>query len=205
MGFYSNVIFPRMLEWALGPKVTADIRREVLTGVRGKVFEIGFGTGLNMPYYPAEVEELTTVDPNPGANKRAERRIAESPIQVKQLVLGGESLPMDDASFDHVVCTWTLCSIPEAEKALSEVKRVLRPGGTFHFVEHGLADNPKTQRWQKRLNPIWKVIGDGCHLDRNPRELIQDSGLTLAECRNYYLEDAPKFAGYLYQGVATRP
>ena len=165
---------------------------------------MGFGTGLNLPFYPEGVDDITTVYPNPGVNKWAERRIAESPIQVQNLVMGGEALPMDDTSFDCVVCTWTLCSIPEVERALGEIKRVLKPGGTFHFVEHGLSDDPKVQKWQNRLNPIWKIIGDGCNLNRNPRELIQDCGLNLGDCRNYYMDEGPKFAGYLYQGVATK-
>lgn len=204
MGFYSNVIFPRILDRVMDNEPTREIRTAVVGQASGDVLELGFGTGLNLPFYPESVKKITTVDPNPGVNKRAQKRIQESGVQVEHHTLSAETLPLDDASMDTVVCTWTLCSIPDPEQALAEVRRVLRPGGKFLFVEHGLSPEPKVSKWQNRLNPIWKKIGDGCNLNRNHRELIQDAHFTLAEFDNYYLEDEPKFLGYLYQGVATK-
>ncbi len=180
------------------------IRRELLAGVSGRVFELGFGTGLNLPHYSTEVTSLVTADPNPGMMKSAQQRIAASPIEVDCRVLSAEALPFEDASFDAVVCTWTLCSIPDAERALAQCHRVLRPGGRFYFVEHGLADDPKVQRFQARLNPLWRILADGCNLNRNIRELIQDSHFRFETLENYYLSGSSKFSAYMYQGVAVK-
>lgn len=204
MGFYSNVVFPRVLDTLMRDKQMGKIRGELLADVSGDIFEIGFGTGLNLRYYPETVKEITTVDPNPGSNKLAQRRIDASDITVHNHTLSAEELPMDDESFDTVVCTWTLCSIKDVEKALSEVRRVLRPNGKIFFVEHGKAADPKVQKWQNRLNPIWKVIGDGCNLNRDPNELLQDMKFTITDLDNFFMEKGPRFATYLYQGVATK-
>lgn len=204
MGLYSNVIFPRILDLAMRDKNMAEVRTAVLADVTGDIFEIGFGTGLNLRYYPDTVKEITTVDANAGCNKIAEPRIAKSPITVHNKVLNGEELPMDDQTFDSVVCTWTLCSIDNAEKALGEIRRILRPDGKFFFVEHGLSPDPKLQKWQNRLNPIWKIIGDGCNLNRKHDELLQDCQFSIDKLDNFHLETGPKFATYLYQGVASK-
>lgn len=204
MGFYSNVIFPHILDYMMTAEQMNKRRSQVLAGVSGDVFEIGFGTGLNLPFYPAGIKEITTVDVNPGCSKLAQRRIAESGITVHNEVLNAESLPMDDESFDSVVCTWTLCSIDNVEKALSEVRRVLRPGGKLFFVEHGASPDEKVRKWQDRLTPCCKVIGDGCRLNRNAEELIQDQHLEITSLDKGYMEKSPRVAAYLYQGVATK-
>jgi ubiquinone/menaquinone biosynthesis C-methylase UbiE len=147
MGLYSRHIFPRLCDWAMNDPRMAVLRKEALAGVGGEVLEIGFGTGLNLPHYPGHVRRITAVDPNPGMSKIARLRIELSGIAVDQRIIGGERLPFRDGSFDGVVSTWTLCSIPEVVRALGEVFRVLRPGGRFFFLEHGLAEGPKIRDW----------------------------------------------------------
>ncbi|URD51049.1 class I SAM-dependent methyltransferase [Chroococcidiopsis sp. CCNUC1] len=203
MGFYSQRILPYLLDWSLSDPTMAQYRREVLANVTGEVLEIGFGTGLNLSYYPENIHKLVAIDANPGVHNLARKRIQKSHITVDNRVLNGENLPMADNTFDSVVSTWTLCSIAKVEQALQEIYRVLKPGGKFFFVEHGLSNEPQVQVWQNRLNPIQKVIGDGCHLNRNIRQLIEKRFDTVT-LKEFYAEKTPKFVGYLYQGVATK-
>lgn len=182
----------------------SKVRAAVLSGVSGDVFEIGFGTGLNLAHYPPHVKKLTTADPNAGMRSLAQKRIKKSGITVNHHTVSGEGLPLEDESFDCVVCTWTLCSIPNVEQALREMHRILRPHGKFFFVEHGLAEDERIRRWQHRLNPLNKIIGDGCHLNRNMRELISSQRFKFEKIENYFLPRVPKISGYLYQGVATK-
>ena len=181
-----------------------DLRKSLLAEVSGDVFEIGFGTGLNLPHYPSTVKRITTVDPNPGAHKLAERRIAQSAIEVVHLPLSGEHLDIPDESFSSVVCTFTLCSIPNVDAATSEMRRILRTGGRMFFIEHGLSDDPRIQWWQHKLNPLNKIIGDGCHLDRIPTTTITGSGLRIERLDTFYLKKAPKYGGFIYRGVAVK-
>ena len=203
MGFYSQRILPYLFEWSLSAPVITKYRQEVLKHVKGDVLEIGFGTGLNLSYYPDDIYKLVTVDPNPGVNALAQKRIQSSKITVEHQIISGESLPMADNSFDSVVSTFTLCSIPKVEQALKEVYRVLKPGGKFFFIEHGLSREPQIQVWQNRLTPLQKLIGDGCHLNRNIGQLVekQFDNVTLTE---FYLENIPKVTGYSYKGVACK-
>ena len=180
MGFYSRQIFPRLCDWVMSDPRMAALRKETLAEVGGEVLEVGFGTGLNLPHYPSGVRRITTVDPNTGMGKLARRRITESGIVVDQRVLGGEQLPFGDGLFDCVVSTWTLCSIPEIERALAEVYRVLRPGGRFVFLEHGLSDDPTVRRWQRRLNPLQRLVGEGCRLDLDVPALVRSQ--PFADC-----------------------
>ena len=203
MGFYSQVIFPRLMDWSMAGPDMAKYRQEVLAQVQGEVLEIGFGTGLNLPYYPKRIRKITTVDPNPGVNQLAQKRIQESLMMVDHRVLSGEQLPMADNTFDSVVSTWTLCSIANVDQAIQEIYRVLKPGGRFFFIEHGLSEDPGVQSWQHRLNPIQKIIGDGCHLDRNIQTLIKKRFQDI-EIEQFDMENAPKTLGHLYRGVATK-
>ncbi|MGK7902990.1 MAG: class I SAM-dependent methyltransferase [Hormoscilla sp.] len=203
MGFYSQVIFPRVLDWVMSDSVLTQYRQQVLSEVSGEVLEIGFGTGLNLPYYPETLQKLTAIDPNSGMNALARKRIESSRIIVANRVLNGENLPMDDNSFDSVVSTWTLCSIAKVELALQEIHRVLKPGGKFFFIEHGLSDDPKVQVWQHRLTPLQKIIADGCHLDRNMKKLVENQ-FEVLKLEEFYMEETPKFAGYMYKGIATK-
>jgi ubiquinone/menaquinone biosynthesis C-methylase UbiE len=204
MGIYSRYVFPRLMELTLSSGQIKKIRTAVLANASGEVFEIGFGTGLNLPHYPDHVKRITAVDPHPGVNAKARKRIAESPIEVQHHRISAEQLPMDDESFDTVVCTFTLCSIPDAQQALREMHRVLKPKGRLLFVEHGLADNPAVRKWQHRLTPIQKVIGDGCHFNRDIRSMIQREKFRFEKIENFYLHRVPRFGGYLYQGVAVK-
>jgi ubiquinone/menaquinone biosynthesis C-methylase UbiE len=183
--------------------VLTKYRRELLKDVVGEVLEIGFGTGLNLAYYPEHIHKITTVDVNPGMNALAQRRIDESGVQVEQLVLSGENLPMADNTFDSVVSTWTLCSIPNVEQAIKGVYRVLKPGGKFFFLEHGLSDKPNVQVWQNRLTPIQKVIADGCHLNRNIQKLVEQS-FDIVELKRFTPEKLPDLMAHFYMGCATK-
>ncbi len=203
MGFYSQVIFPRALDWVMSDPLFTQYRQAVLSEVSGEILEIGFGTGLNLPHYPKSIQKLTAIDANPGMNALARKRIQSSGIIVANRVLNGESLPMADNSFDSVVSTWTLCSIAKVKQALQEIHRVLKPGGKFFFIEHGLSDDPKVQVWQHRLTPLQKIIADGCHLDRNMKKLVENQ-FEVLKLEEFYMEETPKFAGYMYKGVATK-
>jgi ubiquinone/menaquinone biosynthesis C-methylase UbiE len=205
MNFYARVILPWLLDWAMDRETLNRHRRELLAEAQGDVLEIGFGTGVNLPFYPGEVRRLTTIDPNPGVNRLAQKRIQSSPISVDHRITTAEVLPVADNSFDTVVSTMTLCSIPNVEQALSEVYRVLKPRGRFLFLEHGRSPEPKVKRWQERLTPITKVLGDGCHLNRDIGRIISERPFGSVAVRNFYLEDAPKFTGYMYQGMAQKP
>lgn len=203
MGLYSRLIFPRLLEMSMSSELMTSYRQQLLRGVSGDVLEIGFGTGLNLPHYPAGVKSLTTVEPNGGMGAIAQKRITASPIPVTTTQLSGEDLPMPDASFDNVVCTWTLCSIPNPKQALQEAYRVLKPGGKFFFIEHGLSDEPNIQTWQNRITPIQKVIADGCHLNRKMDELVR-AVFDEVKAEEFYAPDLPKVMGYFYQGIAVK-
>jgi len=203
MGFYSQKIFPYLLDWSLSDSTFNQYRQEVLAEVEGEVLEIGFGTGLNLSFYPDAINEIITVDNNPGVHKLAQKRIDKSSITVDHRILSGENLPMSDNSFDSVVSTWTLCSIEKVEQAVNEIHRVLKPGGKFFFIEHGLSNEPSIQTWQNRLNPIQNVIADGCNLNRNIRSIVQQQ-FSQVNVEEFYADKTPKFMGYMYKGVAVK-
>lgn len=203
MGFYSNFIIPHCIDFAMSGSTLAAYRQELLQNVSGDILEIGFGTGLNLPHYPESVARITTIDPNPGMQRLAQERITASDINVDFQILNGESLPIADASFDSIVCTWTLCSIPQASKAISEVYRLLKPNGKFFFIEHGLSPDQKIQTWQNRLTPIQKIIADGCHLNRNIEQIVVDKFQNVT-IEQFYAPNLPKVIGYMYQGTATK-
>lgn len=204
MGIYSRLIFPRLLDLSMSGQELSRYRQSLLVSVRGDVLEIGFGTGLNMPYYGDGVTSLTAIDPNVGMAKISTPRIQSATINVDLQTANAESLPMADARFDAVVCTWTLCSIPNIEQALAEVFRVLKPGGKFFFIEHGLSPDRGVSTWQRRVTPVQRRIADGCHLDRPMADLIQVV-FDQVELKEFYSTDLPKLIGYFYQGVATKP
>lgn len=203
MGFYEARILPRLIDALMDkPRFEAE-RKKTLKAVRGEILEIGFGTGLNLAHYPDHVKRITAIDSNAAMSARAKRRIGDSGIEVESKVLSGEHLPFDDASFDSVVCTWTLCSIPDAGRAVREFARVLRPGGRLFFVEHGRADTPGVRKWQDRLTPVQKRIGGGCHLNRPIDRLIETNGLALRSLEKYYMPGEPRIGGFLYRGIAA--
>lgn len=202
MGFYSKYIFPRVMNLAMSTRIIERERRKILGEVKGDILEIGFGSGLNLQFYPDHVRRITVIDPNSGMSKLANRSIRASRIEVESHTLAGENLPMDDDSFDTVVCTWTLCSIVDPAGALAQVRRVLRPGGRLHFVEHGRSDRPGVARWQDRLNPIQKMIGDGCNLNRPIDQMVSASGLNLLSMDRYDLPKTPAILSHTYHGIA---
>ena len=204
MGLYSRHVFPRLCDWAMSDPRLGKLRSEALADVGGEVLEIGFGTGLNLAHYPEHVRKVTTVEPNAGMNRLARRRIAESGIVVDQRVLGGEELPFEDDTFDRVVSTWTLCSIPEVGRALGEVYRVLRPGGRFVFLEHGLSEDPRVQRWQRRLNWLQGHLAEGCRLDLDVEGVVKSQPFRIVEVNRFVMERTPRTHGTMYRGVATK-
>ncbi|MEO0536031.1 MAG: class I SAM-dependent methyltransferase [Cyanobacteria bacterium P01_A01_bin.123] len=201
MSFYTQKILPRLLDWSMSGQGMATHRQQLLADVTGKVLEIGFGTGLNLAYYPETVSQLTVIDPNPGMNVIAQRRITQSVIAVDPHLINGEALPMGDRSFDSVVSTWTLCSIANVEQALQEIHRVLKPSGRFFFIEHGLSPEPGVQTWQNRLTPIQKIVADGCHINR-PIDALIGKRFELLALERFYEPSIPKVAGYFYKGIA---
>jgi ubiquinone/menaquinone biosynthesis C-methylase UbiE len=204
VGFYSHYIFPRICNHVLGQPHVTEQRRNLLASVGGDVLEIGFGSGLNLPCYPADVRKITAIDPNSGMSRLAQRQIQQSGIEVDLKPLSGETLPFADQSFDCVVSTFTLCSIEHVDVALHELFRVLRPGGRFLFLEHGLSPEPAVQKWQHRLNWLQVRLGDGCRLDRNMKAIVAAQPFSSVAGEQFYLERTPKTHGYMYRGVATK-
>jgi len=203
--FYSQVVFPWILDFEMSrPHIMAH-RKDALKNVQGTVLEIGIGTGLNLSCYPPSVKKISTVDINPGMNRYLQKRIEKCSIEMEfHLLKVDETLPFEDDSFDSVVSTWTLCSIPNVSQALSEIRRVLKPAGKYFFLEHGLSKDPRIQKWQQRMNPFQRTFAEGCRLNRPIRGLIQKSGFEFREIKEYYLEKMLKHMGYLYQGIAVK-
>jgi ubiquinone/menaquinone biosynthesis C-methylase UbiE len=204
MSFYENRILPYLLNVFMNTKGTRDERQRSLAGVKGAVLEVGFGSGLNLPFYPGTVTKVVGVDPSHTSAHLARKRIAAASFPVEFVGLSAEKLPVTDASFDSVVSTFTLCTIPDVAGALGEMRRALKPEGRFYFVEHGHADDPLVARWQDRLNGVEQKVFGGCHLNRDISTLIREAGFDIERLEHAYMKGAPKFAGYLYRGVAKR-
>jgi ubiquinone/menaquinone biosynthesis C-methylase UbiE len=183
-------------------KDVARLRAAAIPQARGDVLEIGIGSGLNLPFYTSEVKRVYGVDPSLELQQMARKRAATRPINVEFLSQSAEEpLPLPNESVDTIVMTWTLCSIPNAPKALEQMKRVLKPGGHLIFVEHGRAPDHGVAVWQDRLTPAWKRIGGGCHLNRKVDELITKAGFQITDLRTFYLP-GPRPMTYTYQGLA---
>lgn len=204
MSFYHHYIFPRMLDVAMSSRLLHEPRDRTLAPARGRILEIGFGTGRNLAHYPPNVQQIEAIDPDFDLDRLSMPRIARSAIAVDFHHLDAAHLPFEEHSFDTVVSTFTLCSIPDIVHALSEIRRVLKPGGQFLFLEHGLSPDPRVARWQQRLNETWKPLAGGCHLNRPVRPMIKDAGLSLDRVDQYYLRRVPRFLGYLSEGIALR-
>jgi SAM-dependent methyltransferase len=201
MGFYSDHILPRCIDFALSRPRILTLRERVSAGLSGRVLEIGVGSGLNLPYYPAGVSELVALEPSLTARKLAQPRVGAARFPITWLELNGPTLQLPAASVDCVLSTFTLCTIPDVQAALRELKRVLRPCGKLFFLEHGRSPNPGVARWQDRLTPINKLVGGGCHLNRPIADLLRDAGFCLDALQTYYI-DGPKLGSFLYEGVA---
>jgi ubiquinone/menaquinone biosynthesis C-methylase UbiE len=204
MGFYEEQVLPRVTDRALRGKEAARLRARVTAVLSGEVLEVGFGSGLNMPYYPPAVKRVRAVEPSAVARKLAAERLAASTVPVEYIGGDAQALPLADGSVDHVVSVLTLCTIPAVDRALTEIRRVLRPGGAFHFMEHGLSPQEPVARWQHRLTPLQRRVFGGCHIDRPIGRLVADAGLELIRLDNYYLK-GPRAFGYMFDGIAAKP
>lgn len=202
MPFYRDQVFPRLMNLTMNTKQTREARARVCSGLRGDVVEIGFGTGLNLPHLPPTVSRLRGVEPAELAVRLAQDRIAATHVPVEIAGLDGQSLPFEDDSADTVLCTWTLCTIPDAVAAVREARRVLRPGGTLHFVEHGVAPDISVRTWQDRLNGLQQRVACGCNLNRDIPALLAAGGFAVRHLDAYYTRGEPKTFGSTYEGVA---
>ena len=202
-GFYGRVIAPRLLNavCAIGP--LSEQRQKIVPRAEGVVLEVGIGTGLNMSHYDAgKVERVIGVDPDADITALARARLDKAPVPVELITDSGEELPLDDNLADTAVLTYTACSIPDIGAALSEIRRVLKPGGRVLFAEHGRSVRPSVARWQDRLNPLWRKIAGGCNLNRNTEKLLVEAGFSIERCDKFPLARVPEIIGFHYVGSA---
>jgi ubiquinone/menaquinone biosynthesis C-methylase UbiE len=204
VGFYDDQVLPRLTNVLLGNAEFGKVRRQACAGLGGDVVEIGFGSGLNLPHLPSEVTGLWAVEPSGTATRLAARRIADASTPVHLAGLDGARLDLPDDRFDAALSTMTLCTIPDVEGALRELRRVLKPGGVFHFAEHGIAPEPKVAHTQDRFNGMQQRFAGGCHLNRDIAALLAAAGFEVPELRNFFLR-GPKAWGYMYVGRAVSP
>jgi ubiquinone/menaquinone biosynthesis C-methylase UbiE len=204
MGLYNDHILPHVINLAMSNRELRQYRQRVISHAKGRVLEIGIGSGLNLPFYGEHVEEILGLEPAARLLAMARRMASESKQAVKFIAGSAEAIPIEDQSIDTVVTTWTLCSIPDAIGALREMRRVLRRDGQLLFVEHGLAPEGNVQRWQHRLTPVWKTLGGGCHLNRPIRALIEGAGFGIEQLETGYMK-GPKPMTFLYEGWAKPP
>lgn len=196
---YNKHIFPHLLNQVMQTPSLMQARGQLLTTIKGDCLEIGFGTGINLPYYQ-QVETLYALEPSQELWNLAADRLKVAPFHVEQIQAGAENIPLADASIDHVVSTWTMCSIADLDNALKEIHRVLKPNGTFHFVEHVLSDQKSLQRWQHALTPVQKKLADGCHLNRNIEKILSSAGFEFLETTYFEAKGLPKIGHRMLLG-----
>ena len=204
MGVYRDQFLPRAIDKMLSAGEIMKLREQATAGLHGRVVEIGFGSGLNVAAYPSEVEVVYAVEPAEVARRLAARRIADGAVAVEHVGLDGQRIPLADNSCDGALSTFTLCTIPDVREALAELRRVVRPGGRFHFLEHGLSPDQRVAAWQRRIEPAQRRLADGCHLTRDPEELVRQAGFELEQVASRYAR-GPKPWSWFTEGVARNP
>ncbi len=203
MGIYDRYILPHLVNSSCSAKPITYQRKKVVPDASGRVLEIGMGSGLNLPFYnPDKVDFVWGLEPSAGMRAKAGESVAAAPFEVKWLDLPGEEIPLEENSVDTIVLTYTLCTIPDTLKAMGQMKRVLKPGGRLLFSEHGKAPDQSVQKWQDRIDPVWKIFGGGCHINRPIPELIEQGGFRLSTLESMYLPNTPKWVGFNYWGSA---
>jgi ubiquinone/menaquinone biosynthesis C-methylase UbiE len=201
MGFYQDQILPRLIDLAMRQRNLSTYRDRVIPAAEGRVLEIGIGSGLNLPFYAQHVTQIIGLDTSPKLLDVARRASRPALPEVQFMEGSAEAIPLDHGSVDTVVTTWTLCSIPDAPRALREMRRVLKPNGRLLFVEHGRAPEPNVMWWQDRLTPMWKRLGGGCHLNRAIQMLIEGAGFRFERLETGYMR-GPKPMTFMYEGSA---
>jgi ubiquinone/menaquinone biosynthesis C-methylase UbiE len=201
MGFYRSALLPKLCDLTMRNRHLRPYRERIIGAAEGRILEIGAGSGLNLKLYGAGAREILALEPDPRLIAMARRNASAASRPVTLIEASAEEIPLEDASIDTVVTTWTLCTIGDVAHALKEMRRVLKPGGTLRFVEHGLAPEPRVQKWQRRLTPLWRRLSGGCHLDRPIGEIIEAAGFKIVGLRTGYLP-GPKIMAFLYEGSA---
>jgi ubiquinone/menaquinone biosynthesis C-methylase UbiE len=201
MGFYNTHILPRIIQTGMRQEMLLPIRQRLAAAAEGRVLEIGIGSGLNLPLYTSRVTAVIGIDPSRELLTIARQTASGVPLPIELADGSAEAIPADAGTIDTVVSTWTLCSIPDVNRALSEARRVLRPNGRLLFAEHGLAPDAGVRRWQHRLTPVWKRLVGGCHLDRDMRVLVEDAGFAFERIETGYIP-GPKPLTFIYEGAA---
>jgi len=205
MSYYEERILPHIIDRACSMGQVMKLRSQLVPRAKGRVLEVGMGSGINLEFYnPETVSMVYGLEPSEGMRRKAIPNVKRSPIHVEWLGLPGEQIPLADNSVDTILLTFTLCTIPDWNTALLQMKRVLKPGGELLFLEHGEAPHETTRKWQHRITPGWKKISGGCHLNRHIADLIRHAGFELEELENLYIPNAPKIAGYIYMGMARK-
>lgn len=203
-GWWTERVVPHLTDKGLAGAEITELRREVCGGLAGTVLELGGGSGRNLPALPAAVTAVDVVEPSDVGWRMSQERREQAPVPVRRAGLDGQRIDAPDGSYDHVLCTFTLCTIPDPDRALAEVRRVLRPGGGFAFLEHGRAPTPRMASWQQRLDPLQRRLVGGCHLSRDVPRLVRDAGLDLVELRSEYLPGPRTPWTFGHRGRAVR-
>jgi|SRR5579885_123981 len=201
MGLYQDHVLPLLIHLSMRQRNLAAYRARAVPAAQGRVLEIGIGSGLNLPYYGTAVEQIIGLDPSPKLLAMAREAARQTAIPLELIENSAEAIPLYNRSIDTIVTTWTMCSIPDVQRALGEMRRVLKPGGRLLFVEHGRSPDPGVCRWQDRLTPIWRRVGGGCHLNRTISELIEDAGFRIEQIETGYMR-GPKPMTFMYEGAA---
>ena len=201
MGLYQDHVLPRLIHMSMRQRNLAAYRARIVPAAQGRVLEIGIGSGLNLPYYSTTVEQIIGLDPSPKLLAIAREAARRTSIPLELIENSAETIPLYNSSIDTVVTSWTMCSIPDVQRALGEMRRILKPEGRLLFVEHGRSPDPDIRRWQDRLTPVWRRVGGGCHLNRAIGELIEEAGFRIERLETGYMR-GPKPMTFMYEGSA---